>query len=410
MTAQLIFNCIIVLLILNFVFDSVLNYLNHKSAGGTVGEELKGLYDEEKYKKSVEYNAVRYRFSMVSSVLGITVLLLAFYFNAFAKLDAFVRTHTQSEVAVSLLFFGLLALAADLLSTPLSLYNIFVIEQKYGFNKITLKLFIGDKIKSYALAVLIGGALLYLVISIYLSFAEWFWLLAWSALTIVSLVMVMFYASVILPLFNKLKPLEAGELRTEIENYCAKEGYALNNLFVMDGSKRSTKANAFFSGLGRKKKIVLFDTLIEKLSVQEVTAVLAHEIGHYKKKHTLSQIVLSSLQMLLMFFVLGWMMKNPMLSQALDVPKHSFHIAVMVFFLLYSPVSLVISLLNNILSRKNEYEADAFAKETYSGNDLGEALKKLSTDSLSNLTPHPYYVFVHYSHPTLLQRLSKLTA
>jgi STE24 endopeptidase len=408
MTAQIIFICIIVLLVLNFIFDTVLNYLNHKSAGAKVGEELKGLYDEEKYNKSVEYNAVRYRFSLVSSVLGIVVLLGAFYFDFFSKLDAFVRTHTQNEVVVSLLFFALLALVADVLSTPLSLYNIFVIEQKFGFNKITLKVYIADKIKSYALAVILGGGILYLIISIYMSFADWFWLLAWAALTLVSLITVMFYASVILPLFNKLKPLEEGELRSEIESYCQKQGYALNNLFVMDGSKRSTKANAFFSGLGRKKKIVLFDTLIQKLTVQEVTAVLAHEIGHYKKKHTLSQIILSSFQMLLMFFILGWMMQSNLLSQALHVEKHSFHIAVMVFFLLYSPVSLLISLLNNMLSRKNEYEADAFAKETYNGKDLGEALKKLSVDSLSNLNPHPFYVFVHYSHPTLLQRLRKL--
>lgn len=408
MTAQLIFNSIIALLVLNFAFDTFLNYLNHKSAKGEVAQELNGLYDQEKYKKSLEYNAVRYRFSLVSSVLGIVVLLLAFYFDFFSKLDVYVRSHTQNEVAVSLLFFGLLALIADVLSTPLSLYNIFMIEEKFGFNKITLKVFIADKIKSYALAVVLGGGIMYLIISIYLSFADWFWLLAWTVLTIVSLIMVMFYASVILPLFNKLKPLEEGELRTEIESYCQKQGYALHNLFVMDGSKRSTKANAFFSGLGKKKKIVLFDTLIEKLTVQEVTAVLAHEIGHYKKKHTLSQIILSSFQMLFMFFILGWMMQSNLLSQALHAEKHSFHIAVMVFFLLYSPVSLLISLLNNMLSRKNEYEADAFAKETYNGKDLGEALKKLSVDSLSNLNPHPFYVFVHYSHPTLLQRLRKL--
>ena len=220
----------------------------------------------------------------------------------------------------------------------------------------------------------------------------------------------MFYSKIIVPLFNKQTALEEGNLKDAITKYANSVGFTLNNIFVINGSKRSTKANAYFSGFGNQKRITLYDTLINDLTNDEIVAVLAHEVGHYKKKHTLSQIVLSSLQMLLMFFVLGWMMKNPMLSQALDVPKHSFHIAVMVFFLLYSPVSLVISLLNNILSRKNEYEADAFAKETYNGNDLGEALKKLSTDSLSNLTPHPYYVFVHYSHPTLLQRLRKLKA
>jgi STE24 endopeptidase len=284
-----------------------------------------------------------------------------------------------------------------------------VIEEKFGFNKTTPRTFVLDKLKGYLLGIIIGGGLLGLIIFIYRETGNNFWWMAWLAVAAFMMFATMFYASIILPLFNKLTPMPEGELRTAIENYCKKVNFKLNNLFVMDGSKRSSKANAFFSGLGPKKKIVLFDTLIEKHTTDELVAVLAHEIGHYKKKHTRTGLILGLAQSGLMLFILSLFLGNDELAKAMGASESSFHINALAFGILYSPLSEILGILGNILSRKHEYEADEYAKTTFSGNALAEALKKLSVDNLSNLTPHPAYVFVHYSHPTLLQRLKALT-
>ncbi|MBN4062508.1 M48 family metallopeptidase, partial [Bacteroidales bacterium AH-315-I05] len=276
------------------------------------------------------------------------------------------------------------------------------------FNRTTVKTYIFDKIKSAILGAIIGGGLFSLFVWFYETAGEYFWLYAWALVTVFMLFMAMFYSSLIVPLFNKLTPLEEGGLRTEIEDYCKKVGFKLNNLFVIDGSKRSTKANAFFSGLGPKKKIVLYDTLIEKHTNDELLAVLAHEVGHYKKKHTRTSIFISVLQTGLTLYLLSLMINLPQFSIALGAEKQSFHIGIIVFGMLYSPLSMILGLGMNILSRKNEFEADAYAKETYKGEPLRTALKKLSVDNLSNLTPHAAYVFFHYSHPPLLKRLKAL--
>jgi STE24 endopeptidase len=305
-------------------------------------------------------------------------------------------------------FFAILMIASDILSLPFSLYSIFVIEEKFGFNKTTIKTFILDKIKGALVAAILGGVVLSLFVWFYSFTGELFWFWSWLLFVAIMLLMTMFYASVFVPLFNKLTPLPEGELRTEIEQYCTKVGFKLDNLFVMDGSKRSTKANAFFSGLGAKKRIVLFDTLVDNYTKEEITAVLAHEVGHYKKKHTLTSLILSALQVGVMLFLFSLVISSKQIPLALGIQEPSFHIGFLVFSILYTPLSMLTGVLMNMVSRKNEYEADNYAKTTYNHNPLILALKKLSGDSLSNLTPHPINVFVNYSHPTLLQRIRSL--
>jgi STE24 endopeptidase len=335
-------------------------------------------------------------------------MLLFFYFKGFAVVDNWARSYSSNSIVIALIFFGALGFAADILSTPFQLYSQFVIEQKFGFNKTTVKTYVFDKLKSWLLGALLGGGLLSLIIWIYNSTGEYFWLVAWAVITAFMLFMTMFYSSLIVPLFNKQTPLEDGELRNAINEFALKTGFKLDNIFVIDGSKRSTKANAYFSGLGMKKRIVLYDTLIKDHTTEELVAVLAHEIGHYKKKHTLKGMLMSVVQTGLMLYIISLFIGNPVLSQALGATQGSFHMGIVAFGLLYSPLSLLLGILMNLLSRKYEFEADRFAGENYNATALQQALKKLSVNNLSNLKPHPLYVFFHYSHPPLLERLKAL--
>lgn len=403
-----IFIIIISIILFDFIFDKVLDFLNLKNLSPKLPEEAKGIYDEEKYRKSQEYYKVNHNFSMLTSTISLVGLLLMLFLNGFAYVDSFVRSYTDNHILMALMFFGILGFASDLLGLPFSLYKTFVIEEKFGFNKTTLKTFIFDKLKGYLLAAIIGGGLFSLIIWIYQSTGQYFWLFAWAVISFFMIFITMFYTTFLVPIFNKLTPLPEGELRTAIEAYCKKVGFKLNNLFVIDGSKRSAKANAYFSGLGAKKTIVLYDTLIEKHSIEELVAVLAHEVGHYKKKHTLIGAIQGIAQTGVMLFILSLFLGNPALAHALGIEQSSFHIDILAFGLLYSPLSEIIGIISNIISRKHEFEADAYAKETYDGNALGVALKKLSSDNLSNLKPHPAYVFVHYSHPPVLERLKAL--
>ncbi|PCJ81362.1 MAG: peptidase M48 [Flavobacteriales bacterium] len=405
---QTIFIIIVSILVFNYLLERVLEYLNNKTWSNELPKEAEGIYDSEKYKKAREYDRINSRFGFLTSTFSFLLMIGMLFFDGFAFLDEFVRNYTEHPILMALLFFGILAVASDILTEPFSLYSTFVIEEKFGFNRTTVKTYIFDKIKSAILGAIIGGGLFSLFVWFYETAGEYFWLYAWALVTVFMLFMAMFYSSLIVPLFNKLTPLEEGGLRTEIEDYCKKVGFKLNNLFVIDGSKRSTKANAFFSGLGPKKKIVLYDTLIEKHTNDELLAVLAHEVGHYKKKHTRTSIFISVLQTGLTLYLLSLMINLPQFSIALGAEKQSFHIGIIVFGMLYSPLSMILGLGMNILSRKNEFEADAYAKETYKGEPLRTALKKLSVDNLSNLTPHAAYVFFHYSHPPLLKRLKAL--
>ncbi|MEZ5082547.1 MAG: M48 family metallopeptidase [Bacteroidales bacterium] len=406
--ALTIFYIIIGILIFDYFLERLLDYLNSTRWSNELPTELQDIYDAEKYKKAQDYDKEKTRFSFITSSLSLIVMLLMLFLDGFALLDEFVRQYTTNPILMALMFFGILGFAADILSTPLSLYSTFVIEEKYGFNKTTLKTFFFDKLKGWLLGALIGGILLSLVVWIYVTTGEWFWVLAWAVIGVFTIFMTMFYSNVIVPLFNKQEPLEEGDLRSAIESFAQKVGFKLKNIFVMDGSKRSTKANAYFTGLGTKKRIVLFDTLINDHSTEELVGVLAHEIGHYKKKHTLSGMILSLLQTGLLLFILSLFIGNPVLSQALGANEGSFHLGILAFGLLYSPLSLILGLFMNMLSRKNEFEADRYAGENYEPKSLQLALKKLSVNHLSNLRPHPAYVFFYYSHPPLLQRLAAL--
>ena len=405
--AQTIFIIIISILVFDYIVERILDYLNSTYWSNKLPEELQEIYDAEKYKKSQDYQKVNQRFSLLTSTLSFVAMMLMLLLGGFAFVDNFVRQYTVNPIVMALLFFGIIGFVSDILSTPFSIYDTFVIEQKFGFNNTTVKTFILDKLKGWLLAIILGSIFIALFILIYNKTGINFWWIAWLVFSAISIFFSMFYSNLIVPLFNKQTPLEEGELRTAIEVFSNKVGFKLNNIFVIDGSKRSSKANAYFTGLGSKKRIVLYDTLIKDHTTEELVAVLAHEVGHYKKKHTLKGIIISLLETGMMLYILSWFISNPVLSEALGT-KQSFHIAIIVFGILYSPLSMILGLAMNVLSRKHEYEADKFAGENYNAESLKSALKKLSVNNLSNLKPHPAYVFFHYSHPTLLQRLAAL--
>ncbi len=401
---QTIFWVIIAILLFDFLFEKTLDYLNYKHLKETIPEELEGIYDKEKYKKSQLYQKISLRFSLITSAFSLILMLFVLFTGGFGILDEWVRSVTDNEYLRTLLFFGILGLAFDLLSVPFQLYDTFVIEERFGFNKTTLLTFVTDKLKSWLLSMVIGGGILLFIQWAWQSTGIWFWVIVTGGLSAFMIFMAMFYTQLIVPLFNKLTPLEDGELKTAIYDFATKTGFKLNNVYVIDGSKRSTKANAYFSGLGPKKRVVLYDTLINDLETEEIVAVLAHEIGHYKKKHIVKGLIMSLAQSALMLWLLWLALDTPALSLAIGGKEPSFYLGIIAFGLLFSPVSFFTGIISNLFSRKFEYQADAFAKKHYSGKRLINALIKLSVKNLSNLTPHPAYVFFHYSHPTLLQR------
>lgn len=403
-----LFLSMVLIITISFVLEQVMQYLNGKSWTGNVPDKLKDLYNGEEYTKAQNYDFEKKKLSRLGSIIGFVITMIILFTGGFGWLYEFTGRYTNDLILHTLLFFAAYGVVMDIINTPLSLYSIFVIEEKYGFNRTTVKTFIMDKLKGYLLGGLIGGSLLSMFVMFYQVAGTNFWWIAWLSISGFTLLLSMFYASVILPLFNKLTPLPEGELRTALVDYCNKVKFPVSDLFVMDGSKRSAKANAFFSGLGPKKKIVLFDTLIEKHTVDELVAVMAHEVGHYKRKHTYKMTIISILQTGLMMFLLGQFINAPALSNALGAPAAVLALGMIGFFMLYSPVSILLSIVTNLLSRKHEYEADAYAKVTFGATPLMEALKKLSKDNLTNLTPHPAYVFLYYSHPTLLQRINSL--
>ncbi|HEY4789643.1 MAG TPA: M48 family metallopeptidase [Bacteroidales bacterium] len=403
-----VFYVIIAIIILDYLLERWLDYLNAKNRTAQLPEELKGIYDEDKYIKSIDYDKVSSQFELVTSSLNLLIILTMLFLGGFAMVDKVAGLYTSDPIFKALIFFAILGLVSDIIHIPFSIYDTFVIEEKFGFNKMTVKTFILDKIKGWFLALIIGGILAYIILWFYYQTTDMFWIYAWALTSGFMIFMAMFYSNLIVPLFNKQEPLEEGELKEAIRLFASKAGFKLDNVYKIDGSKRSTKANAYFTGLGSKKRIVLFDTLIKELNTNEIVAVLAHEIGHYKRKHTLQGIILSVIQTGITFYLISLFLKIPALSLALGVSQPSFHIGIIAFGILYSPFSLIIGILMNILSRKNEYQADAFTRDFFHAEHLINALRKLSVNNLSNLTPHPLYVFFHYSHPTLLQRIKAL--
>ena len=399
---------ILAISVVSYVFDQILDYINLKAQRKDVPDEIASFYDREKYLKSLDYHSEQTKFGFLTSAFGFCLSLLMLLSGGFGMFDGFLRPFFQNEIALALVFFGMLAIASDGLTLPFQWYSTFIIEEKFGFNKTTAKTFILDKLKGYLLGAVVGGSLVAALIYLIQKIGPGFWIIFGLIAAAFILFVNMFYTSLILPLFNKLTPLPDGELKSAIEAFASKINFPLDNIFVMDGSKRSAKANAFFSGIGKKKKIVLYDTLINNHSIEELVAVLAHEVGHFKKKHILWSYLLSIVQIFFMLFVLSLMVFNKNLSLALGGGQIAVHLNLLAFGILFSPISGLTGLLMSLFSRKNEFEADAYAKETYDGKALANALKKLSVDSLSNLYPHPLYVFFHYSHPPLLKRLEAI--
>lgn len=407
-TAQLIFWIIIGILSIDFVFGKIVSGLNYSWRKKTPSPALADVYDEEKYAKFQAYHRENYKMGLLSSIISFVLIMCVFFLDGFAWLDTLLRTYVESEVLLTLLFFGIIGLVSSLISMLFTIYDTFVIEQKYGFNKTTAKTFILDLIKGLILGVVIGGGLLWLILIIYHSTQEWFWLLAWIVFSVFSVFMAEFYSSIIVPLFNKQTPLEEGELRDKIAKFSSNAGFKLDNVFVINGSKRSTRANAYFTGLGKKKRIVLYDTLMNDFTSDEIVAVLAHEIGHFKKHHIRKSMMFSLLNTGIVLYIFGLFVGEDVFSQALGAEQASFHMGAIGFAILYSPLSTLTGILMNYFSRKNEREADDFAASFKQGPTLVVALKKLAKQNLSNLTPHPLSVFLNYSHPPMAERVERL--
>ena len=393
------------ILIFDFLLDLLLSFLNGKSSKKPIPEELNGIYDDEKYQKSQEYQNTTGRFGKISGTLSLIVMVGAIGLGWFGLLDDWARSFSPLAPVTPLIFFGILFVISDLMGIPFSLYQNFVIEARFGFNKMTLKTYFVDKVKSYLLTALMGGGLLVIFVLMVTLIGTDFWWYFWIVITIFLLALNMLYTSLFLPLFNKLVPLEEGVLKKSIADFAEKVSFPLTQVFVIDGSKRSSKGNAFFSGLGKKKKVVLYDTLIAKHSVDELTAVFAHEVGHYKKNHIYIGTFMSIVQTGLMLFLLSKMILNTQVSFAMGGDVTAIHLNMLAFGILYSPVSRILGIIMNLISRKHEYEADAYAATHFAAQPLIDGLKKMSGDHLSNLTPHSANVFINYSHPTVLQRI-----
>ena len=408
MTATNLYYIIIVILIVSFIVDKVLEYLNAKSLTDIPPQELNDIYEPSEYKKSQEYSRTNYTFGRTTSTISFCITLIFLHIGGFEYVDLFAREYADGAILTALFFFGVIMFGGEIISVPFSYYSTFVIEERFGFNRSTRKIFCTDLLKGWILSALFGSLILSAIILLYEYLGQDFWIYAWGLVTAFTIIINMLYSSVIVPLFNKQTPLEDGVLKDQISAYAAKVGFDIKDIFVIDGSKRSSKANAYFSGFGRKKRITLYDTLINDLEVNEIVAVLAHEVGHFKRKHIIFNLILSALITGLTLYIFSLFVSNPMLSFALGVSTSSFHVGLIGFGLLYSPMNEIFGLLSNLISRRFEYQADKYVKGTFEPDALVRGLKKLSKNNLSNLTPHPAYVFVHHSHPTLLERIRNL--
>ncbi len=408
MSAQDLFFIIIALIVINFILDKLIDALNAKHYNDPVPKELHDVYDDTEYKKSQDYKITNYKFGVWSSLFSLVLTLAFLVLDGFEYVDDIARSYSEHPIVIALIFFGIIMIGSDILTTPFGYYKTFVIEERFGFNRTSKATFVLDKLKGILMTGILGGVIISLIVWFYQLTGDQFWLYAWGIVALFTVFMNMFYSRLIVPLFNKQTPLEEGELRHKISDYAKSVGFNLSKIFIIDGSKRSTKANAYFSGLGNEKRVTLYDTLVKDLDDDEIVAVLAHEVGHYKKKHIIFNLLASLLVTGLTLYILSIFISNPLLSQAIGVETPSFHVGLVAFGLLYAPISEVTGLTMNYISRQFEYQADNYAKATYKAEPLITSLKKLSKNSLSNLTPHRAYVFMHYSHPTLLDRVKNL--
>ncbi|WP_163339140.1 M48 family metallopeptidase [Desulfopila sp. IMCC35008] len=400
---------ILLIIIIGFLLDSCISLLNLKALDPALPEEFSSVYNQDEYAKSQEYTRVTTKFSLVSSTVS-TLLTLAFLLlGGFNAVDIFARSFEFNEILTGLVYAGCLMLLSYIVSLPFSIYSTFVIEERFGFNRTTVKTFILDTIKGTLLAIALGGPLLALILWFFNATGSMAWIYCWAGVVVFSIIIQFLAPVLIMPLFNKFSPLGEGELKTRIMNYAEQERFKLQGIFTMDGSKRSTKLNAFFTGFGKFRKIVFFDTLVDKLETDEIVAVLAHEMGHFKLKHVLKMMAGSILQTGFIFFLLSLVLGNEQLFEAFSMEYVSVYAGLFFFGFLYSPVNLLVSVLFNALSRKHEYQADAYAVRTTGEKDyLISGLKKLCQANLSNLTPHPAAVFLEYTHPPVLVRIKAI--
>ena len=396
-------------ILIDFVLGIISNRLNLKSLTKELPAEFEDVYDEQTYGRSQEYTRVNTKFGFITGTFDLLLLLVFWFAGGFNWLDQWARGFGYGEIITGLIFIGALIIAKMIISMPFSIYSTFVIEERFGFNKTDAKTFVMDRIKGLLLTVIIGGPLLAGIIAFFVYGGTWAWVYAWLAITAFTLVMQYIAPTWIMPLFNKFEPLEDGELRQAIEEYADKVDFPLQGIYVMDGSKRSSKSNAFFTGFGKNKRIALFDTLIENHTTEELVAVLAHEIGHYKKKHIVKNMTISILHTGVMFGLLSIFLQVPALYDAFFMEQMSVYAGLLFFGMLYSPIDSILSIFMQKMSRKHEYEADHFAASTIEkSEEMVNVLKKLSRDNLSNLTPHPLYVYLNYSHPPVLKRIEAI--
>lgn len=400
---------ILATILVDFVLSQIADYLNLKNMSDSIPDEFLDTFDKDNYIKSQNYTRANTKFGLAVELFDLALLLVFWFSGGFNILDQFIRTFHLAPIWSGIIFIGVLMAAKSLLALPFDIYSTFVIEENFGFNKTTPGTFVMDRLKTLAIGVIIGAPLLALILGIFEYLGDQAWLYGWGAMTIISLLLSYIAPTWILPLFNKYESLEAGALRDSIMNYAKSVNYSLADIFKMDGSKRSTKSNAFFTGFGKNKRIALYDTLIDQLNVKEMTAVLAHEIGHYKKRHIIIGLVLGIVQAGVMFYLLNIFITHQGLFEAFYVQKMSVYAGLLFFGMLYSPIEMLLSVAMHIISRRNEYEADQFASETTGdAASMISALKKLSVNNLMNLRPHPFYVFLNYSHPPVLKRMDRM--
>lgn len=412
MTASLFLSIIITILVLSYALEQFAQYLNLRHHPETRPDELEGIYTQEEYDKSNDYHRATTNFSFLTSSVGLVIFILVLLTGLLGRVDGWLADFITQPWLRGVVFLIVMFIINDILTIPFQWFSTFRIEERFGFNKTTPRLFFADKLKGWLLTSLIGGVLIAALLLLVQFLGQNFWLYFWALMTAFSLFMFMFGTDLFLPLFNKLKPLDEGDLKTAITNYAVQEDFEIKNTFVMDGSKRSTKANAFFSGLGKRKKIVLYDTLVDTMETEEIVAVMAHEVGHNKKRHIPVLLIMTIVQMGIILFLLSRMIFSIELSQALgsNLGVASPHLNLIAFFQLFAPISLAIGFFSNWLSRKFEFQADAFASHTASKAGMENALKKLSTKNLSNMVPHPFYVWLHYDHPPTMERLKAIKA
>jgi STE24 endopeptidase len=392
-----------------YALDTVANRLNLRALKPELPAEFEGIYDREEYRRFLKYTAATANFERVEATWDLALLLGFWLLGGYDWLDRAVRSFHLGFIPAGLLYLGALILGQSLLGLPLEIYETFRIEERFGFNKTTPATFAGDQVKSLLLSVVLGGAVLALVLRILQRGGPAAWLVAWAMASALLILMVYAAPALILPLFNKMTPLEDGELRREIMACAGRLGFPLAEISVMDGSRRSTKANAFFTGIGGTKRVVLFDTLVRNHTTEELVAVLAHEIGHYKLRHILQHIVAAILNIGAFLFLAQWLIGWPGLYAAFGVRQPSIYAGLALFLVLYGPLSRVLGIVRAAQSRRHEFAADRFAAQaTGLPHALGEALKKLSRNNLGNLAPHPLHVVLSHSHPPVLERVRAL--